>query len=226
MELEIEVWKDIPNYEGLYIVSSLGNLKSIKFGKNRLLKPTISSNGYMIIRLNQKTFNVHAIVAMAFHGHVIDGMKIVVDHIDNNPFNNRADNLRLTTNRDNCTKDMKEGSSKYIGVSWDKRYSKWYAHITFKKRYIYLGLFELEIDAHYAYQKALKEWEQGLDLNVIYPKHIKTSQYKGVYFENRSGKWIAAYKRKFIGYYNTEIEAYEARENYIKNLQSISESVI
>ena len=34
----IEEWKDIPEYEGLYQVSNLGNIKSFKFGKEKLLK--------------------------------------------------------------------------------------------------------------------------------------------------------------------------------------------
>ena len=42
----IEEWKDIPEYEGLYQVSNLGNVKSLKFGKQKLLKPQINSRGY------------------------------------------------------------------------------------------------------------------------------------------------------------------------------------
>ena len=33
-----EMWKDVKDYEGLYQVSNLGNIKSLKKGKNKLLK--------------------------------------------------------------------------------------------------------------------------------------------------------------------------------------------
>ncbi len=34
----IEEWKDVIGYEGLYQVSNIGSIKSLKFGKEKLLK--------------------------------------------------------------------------------------------------------------------------------------------------------------------------------------------
>ena len=48
--MEKEIWKDIPNYEGLYQVSSIGRVKSVSrmaYGKRvklleeRIMKPTL-----------------------------------------------------------------------------------------------------------------------------------------------------------------------------------------
>jgi hypothetical protein len=225
MKNEVEIWRDVPSYEGHYQVSSFGNVKSIKcwHGADEIiLKSSPNGRGYLSVKFYKegklKTFTIHVLVAIAFHGHVPDGtLKIVVDHKDNNKLNNRADNLRLTTNRDNCTKDT-NGTSKFAGVCFVKDKSRWYAKIQFNGICIHLGSFELEIDAANAYQKALGELNDGLDLSVLYPKRIKTSKYEGVYWDKSRNMWAARYSGKYIGRFNTEMEAYEARENYIAKL--------
>jgi len=218
MSIEVEVWKVVPEYED-YQVSSFGNVKSLKWGKERILRAGINGDGYLSVvlykKLKQKSLKVHILVAMAFLGHKPDGHKIVVDHKDNNKLNNKLTNLRLTTNRENCSKDRK-GISEFVGVSWSKKRNKWRAYIDFEYRQIHLGYFDLELDAKNAYNKALDEWSQGLDLNVLYTKNIKTSQYKGVSWDKSRNKWMARYSGKFIGRYDSEIEAHEAVESYLK----------
>jgi hypothetical protein len=226
MNEEIEIWKDIPNYEGHYQVSSFGDVKSIARNttKGGVLKKDKGTNGYLQVVLykcgNRKRFTVHQLVAMAFLGHVPDGTsKIVVDHKDNNKLNNRADNLQLIPHRENASKDKKGFTSKFIGVSWDKNMNKWKSALRFNGRVIHLGHFELEIDAAKAYQKALKEYNDGLDLNILYPKgRNKSSKYYGVSWNKSRCKWEAKYKGKFIGLFNTEIEAHEAVQKYIAKL--------
>lgn len=43
----IEIWKDIINYEGHYKISNYGNVKSVKKGKNKILKPQLHTEGYL-----------------------------------------------------------------------------------------------------------------------------------------------------------------------------------
>jgi len=71
----------------------------------------------------------------------------LIDHINNNPLDNRKCNLRIVTPEQNSMnrKSKKNSSSKYIGVK--KSYKKWQASITFKGKAIYLGTFENEIEA-------------------------------------------------------------------------------
>jgi hypothetical protein len=222
IENEVEIWKDVVGYEGLYQVSSFGNVKSIARNTSRggMLRLINGNKGYLGIRLckngKTKSFQVHVLVAIVFHGHKPDGFKIVVDHDDNNKLNNRADNLRLVTNRENASKDKKGGSSNFIGVFWDKNANKWRASIYFKGRQVDLGCFSFDIDAANAYQKAKKEADEGLDLNVLYPKgRNRASKFKYVSFCKKFNKWLAKYKGKRIGLFNTEIEAHEAVQNYI-----------
>ena len=159
--MEKEVWKSIPNYEGLYEVSSLGRVKSLKFNKERILKNTIRSDGYSVVGLFKyrikKDKKVHQLVAMAFLWHQPDGYKLVVDHINGDKYNNRVDNLQLITQRENIGKMNGIFSSKYIGVSWDNNSNKWKAVIYFNGKQYHLGLFKCELAAALAYQNKLKE---------------------------------------------------------------------
>lgn len=164
-----EYWKDVPNYEGLYQVSNLGNVKSLsryRGGKSKnyllpekLLKIKINNHGRLCVNLSKdgdaKTFIVHQLVAIAFLGHKPNGHTIVVDHIDNNKLNNNLNNLQLITARENITKDMKGFTSKYPGVFLDKRKNKWRSQITINKKKKHLGYFKNEKDAGIAYKNEL-----------------------------------------------------------------------
>ena len=45
----MEEWKSIPGYEGCYEVSNLGRVKSLKCGKETVLKPVKNPNGYFVV---------------------------------------------------------------------------------------------------------------------------------------------------------------------------------
>ena len=91
---------------------------------------------------------------MAFLGHKLNGMKYIVDHIDNDKLNNNVDNLQVVSNRINSSKDRK-GSSKYTGVCWDKATNKWITKIYINGKNKTLGRFDCEIKASLTYQKEL-----------------------------------------------------------------------
>lgn len=171
----IEEYRDIPGYEGLYQVSNLGNVKSLdrvilrkngntKNWKGRVMKQTSVGIGYLGVQLCKndtvKKFLVHVLVMMAFRNHVSDGQrhKKVVDHIDNNRTNNILSNLQVITNRLNTSKDRKGYSSKYIGVSYCKDVDKWIASFQDGKKLINLGRYKSEIEASIVYQNKLKEY--------------------------------------------------------------------
>ena len=65
-----EIWKDKKDYEEHYQVSNLGRVKSIKFGKERILKQRQCMNGYYCVNLSKngivKSYYVHRLVAEAF----------------------------------------------------------------------------------------------------------------------------------------------------------------
>ena len=133
-----EIWKPIPNYEGIYEVSNYGRVKSLErtIIKSNGVKMTcsemilschIDSVGYYATGLNSKLYRVHQLVAMAFLGHKPNGHEKVIDHIDDNKLNNYVGNLRLVSNRENIRKSYRnnsKGSSKYCGVIRSRNYWK------------------------------------------------------------------------------------------------------
>ena len=155
----MEIFKDIEGYKGLYQISNLGRVKSLKGKKERFLKANTATHGYLQINLSfngkVKTTTIHTLVAISFLDHIPNGYKVVVDHIDNNKLNNSVDNLQLTTNRENCSKDRKNKSSKYTGVTWVKSRGKWLVQIMINSKYKHLGYFINEEEASEAYQKAI-----------------------------------------------------------------------
>lgn len=170
--MEKEIWKDIPQYEGHYQVSSLGRVRSLDrrvkhsngrttfIKKGKVMRLAKGRSFYLKVRLSvdgvTKTHNVHVLVAMAFLGHKPGGYALVVDHYpDRSKINNKSSNLRLVTSRKNSSNER--GSSKYTGVSWNTQLGKWSSRIYVGGKRPHLGYFENEIDAHNAYQKKLKE---------------------------------------------------------------------
>ena len=166
--LGVEVWKDIPEYEGLYQVSNLGSVRSLdridiigRKLKGKVLKAAICSPKYLGVSLSKdnkaKTITVHKLVAYAFLNHKSCGYKLVVNHIDTNPKNNNVTNLEIVTARENSNQKHIKSSSKYVGVSWQKNNKKWQSHIRIDGKLKYLGLFADEKKASQVYQNELNK---------------------------------------------------------------------
>lgn len=96
-----EIWKDIEGYEGMYMVSSLGRVKTLigRYKNVTILKEGIKNNGYCSITLykNKKPHHywVHRLVAQAFIPN--PNNYPVVNHKDENPKNNCVENLEWCT---------------------------------------------------------------------------------------------------------------------------------
>ncbi len=155
----IEEWKDIVGYEGLYQVSNLGNVNSLKYNKSKRLKGAVNNYGYKQVNLSKtgivKSFKVHQLVASHFLNHKINGYENVVNHIDFNRLNNSFDNLEIVSPRENTNKQHIKSSSIYTGVAWDKRKNKWISQIYTNGKLRFLGYFKTESEASNAYQNEL-----------------------------------------------------------------------
>ena len=165
--MSAEIYRDVVGYEGLYQVSNLGNVRNIHYRGGRIMKLGLT-RGYYMVGLSKngkrKNYTVHSLVAQSFLGHIPNGHEIVIDHANGIKTDNRLENLRLVTHRENVTFGTlkKETSSKYPGVSWHKNNKKWRALINIKNKLKFLGYFPSEIEAAEAYQKALEQHKKGL----------------------------------------------------------------
>ena len=101
----VEEWRDVVGYEGLYKVSSHGRIKSYheRYKKPRILKTSMTTTGYRKVELaknkKKKSLKVHRIVAEAFI--LNEENKPYVNHLDSNPLNNNVNNLEWCTQKEN-----------------------------------------------------------------------------------------------------------------------------
>lgn len=101
---ELEVWKDIPGYEGLYQASNLGRIKSLgrnvaqRVTKDQILQPALSK-GYLRVRLSKNSINkmwfVHKAVACCFVPN--PNCLQEINHKKGNKLDNRATELEWCT---------------------------------------------------------------------------------------------------------------------------------
>ena len=156
-----EIFKDVPNYEGIYKVSNFGNVKSLKWNKEVILKQGIS-NGYLAVNLrkenNSKSVKIHVLVAMAFLDFKPNYFEYVIDHKNGVRTDNRLENLQVITQRENIQNYYKSRKGQ-IGADWHEQTKKWRSRIYINKSIVHLGLFEEEKDALKAYEIANQEIE-------------------------------------------------------------------
>ncbi len=158
MQKITENWKPIPGYEGSYAVSDFGNVRSIRRNKNLTL---LNSIGYRQVVLsvgnNQSRLLVHRLVIDAFQG-LKTGF--VIDHINANRADNRLENLRQVTVRQNLTFTNVNRKRKEISLTgmtgvW-KNGNGYSARIYIKgKGTVYLGIHKTAELAHEKYKKAI-----------------------------------------------------------------------
>lgn len=128
-----EVWKDVVGYEGLYIVSDMGNVKSLTryFSpekgrvsyKPRLLKPNFTG-GYLSVTLTKelkkvKIYRVHRLVAVAFipNPHNLSE----VNHKKGIKIDNRASALEWATRSENERHAYQELGANHVNGETSKK---------------------------------------------------------------------------------------------------------
>ena len=117
-------WRPIKDYEDLYLVSNTGLVKSLHWGKEKLLKQVIRSKNYqyyfvgLLKNKKRKYFAVHRLVAQAFIENTNNYAQ--VDHLDGNKLNNNADNLEWVTPKENTNRAWKLGLAKYTNRRKEK----------------------------------------------------------------------------------------------------------
>lgn len=132
--------------------------KKMKVG---VIAGTLRKDGYTSVQLDGELYLLHRLIWVWNKGEIPSGK--VIDHIeseDDQPKDNRIDNLQLATPRENIfkAKKKKNNTSGLSGVHWDKARSKWraqYRNESGKKTHI--GLYANIFDAYYAYREKAKQ---------------------------------------------------------------------
>jgi len=226
-----EEWRDVIDYENYYRVSNLGRIKSLKRQiiknnnmlqsfKSKILKSGRSKRKYRIVALSNtkkvKSHAVHKLVAMAFLGHVPCGYKLVIDHKNDNPSDNRLENLQIVTQRVNVSKGKKSASSKTCVNKVGKRF---HVNLVFNGSTVSLGAFDTLEKATQIYEEAVSLIDKGKDFLHLKNKKISSTGLKGVYLDK--GRYRAIVykdgKNINIGTYVNILDAKKAYDEYATN---------
>lgn len=121
-ELELEIWKNIPGWEGYYQASNIGRIRSLdrivyskegrKFTfKGKILKPRRNKRGYFYLGLHKggkiKSCTVHRLIALTFIPNPLNYPQ--VHHRDDNQVDNNVNNLKWGTISQNSHDAIKNG---------------------------------------------------------------------------------------------------------------------
>lgn len=151
-------WRKIEGFEN-YSVSSAGKVRNDETSK--VLKGKKNTAGYLQVGIFQngkrKYLLVHRLVALHFIPN--PNYKICVDHTDGDPSNNKIENLRWATKRENGANSRMQinNTSGVTGVCWNKHVSKWQVRIHINGKNASLGYFSTIEEATEARRKAAQE---------------------------------------------------------------------
>jgi hypothetical protein len=102
-----EIWKDIKGYEGIYQISNLGRVKSLR--RSKILKTRKTYDNYERVNLNyntvKKTYKIHRLVAQTFIDNTFN--KQTVNHINGVKSDNRVINLEWMSFEENYNHYLK-----------------------------------------------------------------------------------------------------------------------
>jgi len=177
-----EIWRDIPGYEGKYQVSNIGRV--VSYINNRrhpasahILKQKLCG-GYFCVALCSKSYRVHRLVAMAFIPNQEN--KPYIDHINTIRTDNRVENLRWCTQKENV-----HNSISYAKMIKATRLAN--CNRTGSKNAHHRPVFQYDKEG-----KFLKRWEcivdaanyvRISDVSIIHNCSGKTKQAGGIFLE-------------------------------------------
>lgn len=110
----------------------------------------LDPKGYVQIRIDRKLYKGHRLAWLYMFG---EFPKEHLDHIDGDRANNRIENLRAATIRENSQNRKEHRGGHLVGTSFNKRVKKWESYIQINGKRKRLGYFETQQEAHSAYLK-------------------------------------------------------------------------
>jgi len=191
----------------------------------------MSRNKYRKVRVDGKLQRLHRVLWADANGPIPAGMQI--DHINGDTLDNRLENLRLVTHKDNArnAKRRSDNKSGVTGVHWKKKNQKWTAQIKDNGKQVYLGLHDDWFEAVCARKSAEKRLGYHVNHGRVMDTnkddrvrrgqlHVKRRDNKsgvtGVLWDKKSQKWRSQIadngKKVHLGLYDNLADAANARK--------------
>jgi len=152
----MEEWKIIDSFLD-YQISNHGRVKSLKWGKERILSDRINGCGYKHVVLLKNgvetTFRIHQLVANTFIPNPDPQTKFLIDHIDRCRTNNNVTNLRWVNKSENILNSYRAFLPMY-GITMCKN-KKFKVQMNIYRKMTYLGCFDTLIEAQEARDRYL-----------------------------------------------------------------------
>lgn len=111
----------------------------------------LNDRGYRRIMVKGACVKAHRLAWFLFHDEEPAGE---LDHINGDRDDNRIENLRVVTSRENNQNRSAHRNGRLLGATFHRHARKWHAQIRVGDTHKHLGYFETELEAHEAYMRA------------------------------------------------------------------------
>lgn len=176
---------DVYNKESIKIsefIIDVDDLEKVRYHKWR-----IDAYGYIVSGQGDKIIRLQRLIMD------VTDPNFVVDHINNNPLDNRKSNLRICTTLENNLNKIDSGrnTSGILGLYWSNKRKKWCPEIRYNNKRVHLGRWddinEAAVARLYAEQLVFKEYQNYThDINEYLSKLSKERiTYIYQYVENK-----------------------------------------
>lgn len=122
--------------------------------KRNVVAGSLNNTGYIHIKINQKAYLAHRLAWLYIYGEWPN----IIDHISGNKIDNKINNLRNVTHRQNLQNSNNHRNGKLVGVK--KQNNKFQARITINKKQIYLGTYDTAPEAYEKYLNFLLHYNK------------------------------------------------------------------